>query len=62
MATTDILRMHLPETITQSGDAVLIDCSCGAAIFGEMPEHTETAVGAVIYVMAPHLAEFISQS
>lgn len=61
MAAAEILRAHLPETITQArgSDAILIDCSCGAEIIGEMPAHTETAIGAVLYVMAPHLAEFI---
>ncbi|MEV4127090.1 hypothetical protein [Nocardia sp. NPDC049707] len=56
--TAAILRKHVPETITQGdGDGVLVDCACGAEIKGVMPRHIESAVGAVLYVMADHLSE-----
>lgn len=64
MSGVEIIRAHLPETITSwaAGNSVIIDCACGAEVSGEMPSGTETAVADVLYVMAPHLADVLKES
>jgi hypothetical protein len=58
-----LLREHVAETVTQADDGtVLVDCSCGAAVHGAMPTESESTLGALMHVMAEHLAAVVYQA
>lgn len=52
-----VLAKHIAETVTQGdGNDVVVDCACGAEIRGALPD-VDSPTGAIMAVMAPHLAE-----
>lgn len=56
-ATAAALAKHIAETVTQGdGNQVIVDCACGTEIRGVLPD-VDSPTGAIMAVMAPHLAE-----
>jgi hypothetical protein len=60
----DTLAEHIAHTITGLDDdgGVLVDCSCGVEIYGELDDAPETQIGAVQLLMALHIADMVAEA